>query len=132
MGRHFLFCRSDAKTQHKDATVAAFCCMSGVDFEQNGSNGTKRWLKRGMQAEEGTKMFAKKLGVLAALVVLGGCHCGSNYRDAGYGVTPDCSTCAVPTQEKSFVDRHPLLSSPRNYYRDSGDSPVVKVLAGTF
>ena len=76
-------------------------------------------------------MFAKKLAVLVGLVVLGGCHCGSNYRDADYGIMPDAPCGALPSHEKSFVDRHPLLSSPRNYYRDSGDNPVVKVLAGT-
>jgi hypothetical protein len=77
-------------------------------------------------------MLAKKLAVLAALVVLAGCHSGSNYRDADYGIMPDATAGALPPEEKGFVDRHPLLSSPRNYYRDSGDNRVVKVLAGTF
>ena len=76
-------------------------------------------------------MLAKKLAMLAGLVVLSGCHCGSNYRDADYGVVPDATCGGLPPTEKRFVDRHPLLSAPRNYYRDSGDNPVVKVLAGT-
>jgi hypothetical protein len=76
-------------------------------------------------------MLAKKLALFAGLLVLGGCHSGSNYRDADYGIMPDATAGALPPEEKSFVDRHPLLSSPRNYYRDSGDNPVVKVLAGT-
>ena len=77
-------------------------------------------------------MLAKKLAVLAGLVVLAGCHCGSNYRDADYGIMPDAPAGALPPAQKSFADRHPLLSAPRNYYRDSGDNAVVKVLAGTF
>ena len=77
-------------------------------------------------------MLAKKLTVLLGLAVLAGCHCGSNYRDADYGIMPDSTAGAPPSQEKGFVDRHPLFSSPRNYYRDSGDNAVVKVLAGTF
>ena len=84
-------------------------------------------------------MLVKKLAVLAGLVVLVGCHYGSGYRDASYGyrdadygITPDAAASGLPPQEKGFVDRHPLFSSPRNYYRDSGDNPVVKVLAGTF
>lgn len=85
-------------------------------------------------------MPAKKLAALAALVLVTGCHCGSSYRDCGYGsayrdadygVAPETQLAGAPTQEKSFVDRHPLFSSPRNYYRDSGDNVVVKVLAGT-
>jgi hypothetical protein len=86
-------------------------------------------------------MLIKKLVVCAGLLLVTGCHCGSSCRDTGYGssyrgadygVAPDPQLSAVPPKEKSFVDRHPLLSSPKNYYRDSGDNVVVKVLAGTF
>jgi hypothetical protein len=86
-------------------------------------------------------MFDRKLAVLATILFAAGCHCGgstysdasygSSYRDADYGIAPDPQMGALPTQEKSFVDRHPILSAPRNYYRDSGDNVVVKVLAGT-
>jgi hypothetical protein len=85
-------------------------------------------------------MLAKKLAVLAALLFAAGCRCGSTcgdtsygsaYGDADYGIAPDSQVAAMPTQEKAFVDRHPILSAPRNYYRDSGDNVVVKVLAGT-
>ena len=75
-------------------------------------------------------MLVKKFAVFAGLVVLAGCHCGSTYQESSYGCAPD-ATGALPPAEKSFVDRHPLLSAPRNYYRDSSDNPVVKVLAGT-
>jgi hypothetical protein len=85
-------------------------------------------------------MQIKKLAVLVGLMSATGCHCGSScrdtgygssYRDADYGLPPDSQMAAVPTNEKSFVDRHPLFSAPKNYYRDSGNNVVVKVLAGT-
>ena len=75
-------------------------------------------------------MTAKKLSALFGLVVVAGCQ-SAPCRQSEYGLPPE-SQVGVATSEKSFVDRHPLFSSPRNYYRDSGDSPVVKVLAGTF
>ena len=31
----------------------------------------------------------------------------------------------------TFVDRHPLLSRPRDYYQSSGQNPVVKATAAT-
>jgi hypothetical protein len=83
----------------------------------------------------------RKLALCAGLLAVAGCHCGSScrdngygasYRDAEYGVVQDPQFSGVTVQEKSFVDRHPLLSAPRNYYRDSSDKVVVKVLAGTF
>ena len=74
-------------------------------------------------------MLTKKLSVLFGLILLAGCH-SAPYRDSSYGLPPDAQVGMAPT-EKSYVDRHPLFSSPRNYYRDSGDNPVVKVLAGT-
>ena len=86
-------------------------------------------------------MLAKKLAVLAAVLFAVGCHCGTSYRDCGYGssyrdadygLVPDAQMGGVPPEEKSFVDRHPLLSAPRNYYRDSGDNVIVKVIAGKF
>jgi hypothetical protein len=86
-------------------------------------------------------MLVKKLAVLATILFAAGCHCGSTYsdasygsayRDADYGLPPDAQIASGPApQEKAFVDRHPLFSAPRNYYRDSGDNIVVKVLAGT-
>ncbi len=76
-------------------------------------------------------MRSKKLALAAllSLAALAGCH-SSPYRDSAYGPTGDPQFSDMGT-EKSFVDRHPLLSSPRNYYRDSGDNPVVRVVAGT-
>jgi hypothetical protein len=75
-------------------------------------------------------MKAKSLTLLVGAVLLAGCQ-SSQYRSSYYGPAGDPQMGAIP-QEKGFVDRHPLLSAPRNYYRDSGDNPVVKVFAGTF
>jgi hypothetical protein len=111
-----------------------------------------------MQAEEVVAMF-KKPFVLLGLVALSGCRSSAPYyssssyapappevqvgaADPGMAdpsladpnmaaLPPDVGTMPPPT-EKSFVDRHPILSAPRNYYRDSGTNPVVRVLAGTF
>jgi hypothetical protein len=92
-------------------------------------------------------MFWKKLAVVAGLTAAAGCHCGNGYRSAEYGtppaeygmppaeygMSPDGQVAVgVQGAEKGFVDRHPLFAAPRNYYRDSSDSFVVKVLAGTF
>ena len=102
-------------------------------------------------------MRSKTLAVLFGLAVLAGCrysrHRTSHYgpsQVSEYGLPPDAQTTVptpdalayqpgtMPTEptemppEKGFVDRHPLLSSPRNYYRDSSRNSVMKVLAGTF
>lgn len=90
----------------------------------------------------------KKALIVLAAALVAGC-CSSPYREAAYGPGPEAppvisqdagalppegaNVMAAPLgQEKTFVERHPILSSPVNYYRDSGDNPVVKVLAGTF
>jgi hypothetical protein len=44
---------------------------------------------------------------------------------------PAGQVAAVPAREKSFVDRHPILAAPRNYFRDSGDNLLVKTFYGT-
>ena len=99
-------------------------------------------------------MRCKTLAALFGLAVLAGCH-SSRHRvreygpppSSDYGLSPDTGATVptpdslayqpstLPTEvptEKGFVDRHPLFSSPRNYYRDSSRNPVMKVLAGTF
>ena len=78
-------------------------------------------------------MYWKKLALLAGLVVGAGCNSCGQYRGAEYGPAPvaDAQGGMVPSEEKSFVERHPLLSAPRHYYRDSSDYFVVKVLAAT-
>ncbi|MBV8266782.1 MAG: hypothetical protein JO252_10695 [Planctomycetaceae bacterium] len=38
---------------------------------------------------------------------------------------------ATATRTVTFVDRHPLLWKPRDYYENSGSNPVVKTAAAT-
>ena len=78
-------------------------------------------------------MFWKKLAILAALVVGAGCQC-RQYRGAEYGLPPEAEADMgmVPATEKSFVDRHPLLAAPRNYYRDGANTFVGRAFMGTF
>ena len=76
-------------------------------------------------------MYSKLFGVVCGLALVAGCNCCSSYRSSEYGVPADDQYGMMP-QEKSFVDRHPVLAAPRNYYRDSSDNFVIKVLAGTF
>ena len=71
-------------------------------------------------------MHGKIWGALAATVLVTGCA-GTQYRAAAYsdGVVAE----AVP--HKSFVERHPILASPKHYYEDSGDNYLVKGFAAT-
>ncbi len=49
-------------------------------------------------------------------------------------VEPGTSVVEVPARPASsvtFVDRHPLLSKPRDYYDNSGKNKVVKAAAAT-
>lgn len=38
---------------------------------------------------------------------------------------------APPQRPMTFVDRHPMLYKPRDYYETSGENPVVKAAAAT-
>ena len=88
-------------------------------------------------------MSIKKLQAVAlvgGMLLLSGCRSAS-YRGSAYGPPPaDYGVAmdesfsrvpAVPTAEKGFVDRHPLLAAPRNYYRDSSGNLFAKVFYGT-
>lgn len=37
-----------------------------------------------------------------------------------------------PVREMTYVDRHPILSKPRDYWETSGDNKIVKAAAATF
>jgi hypothetical protein len=39
---------------------------------------------------------------------------------------------STPPRTVSYVDRHPLLSKPRDYWDSSGDNKIVKAGAATF
>ena len=83
--------------------------------------------------------------ILWMVAALTGCHSAST-RQSAYG-PPDDSSLAYDDQfggvpvdpigetagygEKRFVDRHPVLTAPRNYFRDSSDNIFVKAFYGT-
>jgi hypothetical protein len=80
------------------------------------------------------------LGVIAVLVVSGCQGAGSPRRvavaepglalpgDAGPAVA-EAPPAARPV---TVVDRHPLLSRPRDYYESAGNNKIVKTAAATF
>jgi hypothetical protein len=39
---------------------------------------------------------------------------------------------SAPSKTITYVDRHPMLSKPREYWDNSGDNKVVKAAAATF
>jgi hypothetical protein len=39
---------------------------------------------------------------------------------------------SAPSKTVTYVDRHPMLSKPREYWDSSGDNKVVKAAAATF
>jgi len=95
------------------------------------------------------KRHALAVAAVALLAFCSGCHHRTMVRPSGYGpaVGPQCGVVAdpaapppvagqvaaapAPAAEKSFVDRHPILAAPRNYFRDSGDNLLVKTFYGT-
>jgi hypothetical protein len=54
-------------------------------------------------------------------------------RTAGAdGVVVEKDPAVTPAKTVSAVDRHPLLSKPRDYWDSSGDNKIVKAAAATF
>ena len=78
------------------------------------------------------------LALLAALTV--GCQGTGSTRVASTpepslsGAIDNNSAVAEGTPPKtvSYVDRHPLLSKPRDYWESSGNNKIVKAGAATF
>ena len=82
--------------------------------------------------------WVKVVGVLVVAVTIAGCQ-GTNSRRAApepglSGTTDPNGTVAEAPAPKtvSYVDRHPLLSKPRDYWDSSGDNKIVKTAAATF
>jgi hypothetical protein len=80
--------------------------------------------------------------LLSALVLTtAGCH-GSGSRRASApepalsGALDQGQSAPIvdsaPSSSVSYVDRHPVLSKPREYWENSGDNKVVKAAAATF
>jgi hypothetical protein len=83
-------------------------------------------------------LTAAGLVLLTTLTV--GCHGTGSTRVAS---TPEPSLSgaidnntavaeASPPKTITYVDRHPLLSKPRDYWESSGDNKIVKAGAATF
>ena len=81
--------------------------------------------------------------VLAALPLMFAAGCASGARRRGYVAEPPLEFSeadgGVPiaiepsaTRDVTMVDRHPLLSKPRDFYESSGNNKLVKAAAATF
>ena len=83
-------------------------------------------------------LWVKVAGVLVVAVAIAGCQATNSHRAAPEpglsGTTDPNGTVAEAPAPKtvSYVDRHPLLSKPRDYWDSSGDNKVVKTAAATF
>lgn len=49
----------------------------------------------------------------------------------GVGDDPTAVVEAPPPKSHTFVDNHPVLSKPRDYYNNSGQNPIVRAGAAT-
>jgi hypothetical protein len=86
-----------------------------------------------------TRRWMVALLIASLLMVACGCHgAGTRYRSvpepslAGALELDDPAIAAAPPRMVSFVDRHPMLSKPREYWETSGDNTIVKAVAATF
>ncbi|HMF38710.1 MAG TPA: hypothetical protein VKF17_18880 [Isosphaeraceae bacterium] len=86
------------------------------------------------------RLWVKVVGVLVVSVTIAGCQ-GTNSRRAASAPEPGLSGTTDPNgtvaevpppKTVSYVDRHPLLSQPREYWESSGDNKIVKTAAATF
>jgi hypothetical protein len=85
-------------------------------------------------------LWVKVVGVLVVAVTIAGCQ-GTHSRRAASAPEPGLSGTTDPNgtvveaptpKTVSYVDRHPLLSKPRDYWESSGDNKIVKTAAATF
>ena len=76
--------------------------------------------------------------LLLLATTFAGCQASGSRRTApepGLSGTIDSNGTvaeAPPANTLSYVDRHPLLSTPREYWESSGDNKIVKTAAATF
>jgi len=85
-------------------------------------------------------LWVKVVGVLVVAITIAGCQ-GTNSRRVASAPEPGLSGTTDPNgtvaeapapKTVSYVDRHPLLSKPRDYWESSGDNKIVKTAAATF
>jgi hypothetical protein len=83
-------------------------------------------------------LWTRVAGVLLLAVTFAGCQGTGSRRSAPEpslsGTIDSNGTVAEapPAKTVSYVDRHPLLSTPREYWESSGDNKVVKTAAAAF
>ncbi len=83
-------------------------------------------------------LWAKVVGILVVAVSVAGCQSMNSRRPAPEpglsGTTDPGGTVAEAPAPKTvgYVDRHPILSKPRDYWDSSGDNKIVKTAAATF
>ncbi len=84
------------------------------------------------------QLWGKIVGALIIAVTIAGCQGTGSRRSApepGLAGTTDPNGTiaeAPPARTVTYVDRHPLLSTPREYWESSGDNKIVKTAAATF
>lgn len=84
----------------------------------------------------------RRLGALSlsVLILTGlGCQSGGSRRasapEPSLTLAPDSNSTVVEAPQAktvSYVDRHPMLSKPRDYWENAGDNKIVKAGAATF
>ncbi len=76
------------------------------------------------------------IGVLATIgSMAAGCSSSGPRRSVVTAEPPLAGTTdadAAAPKTVGWVDRHPLLSKPRDYWEKSGDNKIVKAAAATF
>ncbi len=79
------------------------------------------------------------LGLSVLILTGAGCQTGGTRKasapEPGLTVAPDSNGTVVEAPRPktvSYVDRHPLLSKPRDYWDNAGDNKIVKAGAATF
>src|SRR5262249_35114384 len=93
-----------------------------------------------MRAEHRLSLAGTRWLVLAAFAaaLAAGCHSGPSSRPVASAeprlTTPESGAAVAavpPPRTLSWVDRHPLLYKPRDYYESSGNNTIVKATAAT-
>ena len=83
--------------------------------------------------------WLRAVGLSVLILTVAGCH-GSGSRRASSpepglsgAADPGGSVAeATPAKTVTYVDRHPILSKPRDYWENAGDNKIVKAGAATF
>ena len=65
-----------------------------------------------------------------ALAAAAGCHSPGLARSRPLAAEPGLEGTVEPGRPVTFVDRHPLLSKPREYYDTAGGGKVTKTASG--